>query len=92
MGRRNNINEKIAALAESYGAVVIPHTGNVYNLNFIISEPESVTPMAEFLTKYREWMEQNMSGIPFPKNGYFELSENPGFGIIYSGEITNKIQ
>ncbi|MEM0133148.1 MULTISPECIES: enolase C-terminal domain-like protein [Acidiplasma] len=75
--------KKIAALAEAYGAVVIPHTGNVYNLHFIASEPESITPMAEFLTKYREWMEQNISGIPFPKNGYFELNEKAGFGIEY---------
>ncbi len=77
--------KKIAALSEAYGAVVIPHTGNIYNLHFIISEPESITPMAEFLTKYREWMEQHMSGIPYPDNGYISLSEKSGFGVEYDG-------
>ncbi len=75
--------KKIVALSESYGAIVIPHTGNIYNLHFIISEPESITPMAEFLTKYREWMEQHISGIPYPENGYITLSEKPGFGVEY---------
>jgi L-rhamnonate dehydratase len=75
--------KKIAALAEAYGAIIVPHTGNIYNLHCIISEPESVTPVAEFLTKYREWMEQDMEGIPFPVNGYIELNEKPGFGIEY---------
>ncbi len=75
--------KKITALAETYGAIVVPHTGNVYNLHVIGSEPESVTPVAEFLTKYREWMEQHMEGTPFPKNGYFTLSDKPGFGLEY---------
>ncbi len=78
--------KRIAGLAESYGAQVIPHAGNIYNLHFIISEPEAVAPMAEYLTKYREWMEQHMTGIPHPKNGYIELSAKPGFGVEYDGK------
>jgi L-alanine-DL-glutamate epimerase-like enolase superfamily enzyme len=77
--------KKIAGLAEAYGAQVIPHAGNVYNLHFIISEPQAVTPMSEYLTKYREWMEQHMTGIPHPKNGYITLPEKPGFGVEYDG-------
>ena len=78
--------KKIAGLAEAYGAQVIPHAGNVYNLHFIISEPPSVAPLAEYLTKYREWMEQNMKGIPVPVKGYIELGKNPGFGVDYDGK------
>ncbi|MCL4346746.1 MAG: L-rhamnonate dehydratase [Candidatus Thermoplasmatota archaeon] len=74
---------KIASLAETYGAWVIPHSGNIYNLHFIVSQPESVAPMAEYLTKYREWMEQHASGIPVPEHGYIKLSEKPGFGITH---------
>ncbi len=79
--------KKIAALSETYGAVVIPHTGNIYNIHFIASEPESITPMGEFLTKYREWMEQNMVGIIYPEHGYFNLNNKPGFGVEYNGKI-----
>ena len=75
--------KKIAGLAEAYGAQVIPHAGNVYNLHFIISEPQAVTPLAEYLTKYREWMEQHMTEIPHPKNGYITLPEKAGFGVEY---------
>ena len=75
--------KKIGALAETYGAIVVPHTGNIYNLHVIGSEPESVTPVAEFLTKYREWMEQHMEGTLFPEKGYFTLSDKPGFGLEY---------
>ncbi len=78
--------KRIAALAESYGAQVIPHAGNIYNLHFIISEAEAVAPMAEYLTKYREWMEQHMTGIPAPKEGFIELSAKPGFGVEYDGK------
>ena len=72
---------KISALAEAYGAWIIPHSGNVYNLHFILSQPESITPMAEYLTKYREWMEQHATGIPTPHRGYITLSDEPGFGV-----------
>ncbi|MGE9810871.1 L-rhamnonate dehydratase [Ferroplasma acidiphilum] len=75
--------KKIIALAETYGAIVVPHTGNIYNLHVIGSEPESVTPVAEFLTKYREWMEQHMEGTLYPEKGYFTLSDKPGFGLEY---------
>ncbi len=78
--------KKIAGLAESYGAQVIPHAGNVYNLHFIMSEPQSVAPMSEYLTKYREWMEQHMKGIPTPQNGYIALQDKPGFGVEYDGK------
>lgn len=75
--------KKIIALAEAFGAVVIPHTSNIYNLHVIMSEPQHLTPMAEYLTKYREWMEQHAVNIPRPKDGYLTLPEEPGFGIIY---------
>ncbi|ARM77083.1 L-rhamnonate dehydratase [Acidianus manzaensis] len=74
--------KKIAGLAEAYGAIVIPHTSNIYNLHFIISEPESVAPIAEYLTKYR-WLEDKVLNPPKPINGYFRLNEEKGFGIKY---------
>ncbi|MEM3191687.1 MAG: enolase C-terminal domain-like protein [Candidatus Parvarchaeota archaeon] len=75
--------KKIAALAESFGAVVIPNTSNIYNLHFIISEPLHLTPMTEYLAKYREWMEQHAINIPRPIKGFITLSEEPGFEIKY---------
>lgn len=75
--------KRVAALAEAYDAVVIPHTSNIYNLHFTMSEPESVAPVSEFLTKYREWLEQHATNIPQPNGGYFRLSGDEGFGIKY---------
>ncbi|WP_338602555.1 L-rhamnonate dehydratase [Sulfolobus tengchongensis] len=74
--------KKIAGLAEVYGAIIIPHTSNIYNLHFIISEPESVTPMAEYLTKYK-WLEDRVVNPPRPIKGYFKLDEEKGFGLKY---------
>ncbi len=77
---------KVAALAEAFGAVVIPHTSNIYNLHCIISEPVHVTPMAEYLTKYREWLEQHAVNLPKPHGGFITLSREPGFGVKYDFE------
>ena len=75
--------KRIAALAEAYGAVIIPHTSNIYNLHFTMSEKQAVAPISEFLTKYREWMEQHVTNNPVPVNGYFKLPEGAGFGLKY---------
>ncbi|ACP35116.1 Mandelate racemase/muconate lactonizing protein [Sulfolobus islandicus L.S.2.15] len=74
--------KRITGLAEAYGGVVIPHTSNIYNLHFIISEPESVSPMAEYLTKYK-WLEDRVINPPKPIKGHFELGEEKGFGLKY---------
>ncbi|CAC11886.1 starvation-sensing protein rspA related protein [Thermoplasma acidophilum] len=78
--------KKIAGLAESYGAQIIPHAGNIYNLHFIISEPEAITPMAEYLTRYRDWMEQHIVNVPRATGARFVLNDDPGFGIRYDFE------
>lgn len=75
--------KRIAGLAEAYGAVIIPHTSNIYNLHFIISEPESLAPMAEYLTRYR-WLEDRVVNPPKPEKGYFTLQEEEGFGLKYN--------
>ena len=75
--------KKIAGLAEAYGAQVIPHGGNIFNLHFITSEPEAITPMAEYLTRYREWMEQHIVNVPKPVKARFKLGKESGFGINY---------
>ncbi len=77
--------KRIAGLAEAYGAQVIPHTSNVYNLHFIASEPEAIAPMAEYLTKYR-WMEQRIVNVPRPVKAKFILNNEMGFGIKYDFE------
>ncbi|MEM4086612.1 MAG: enolase C-terminal domain-like protein [Saccharolobus sp.] len=74
--------KKIAGLAEAYGAIVVPHTSNIYNLHFIISEPENLAPMAEYLTKYR-WLEDRVKNPLKPEKGYFKLWEKKGFGLEY---------
>lgn len=76
---------KIAGLAEAYGAIVIPHTSNIYNLHFIVSQPEAICPMAEYLTKYR-WLEDRVTNPPKPVKGYFMLEKNAGFGLKYDFE------
>ncbi|BCU71545.1 enolase C-terminal domain-like protein [Stygiolobus caldivivus] len=81
--------KRIVGIAEAYGAVVIPHTSNIYNLHFIISEPESIAPMAEYLTKYR-WLEDEVENPPKPENGYFKLGEEEGFGIKYKFKVDNE--
>ena len=75
--------KRLVGLAEAYGAVIIPHTSNVYNLHFIISEPESITPMAEYLTRYR-WLEDRVLNPYKPEKGYFRLTEEKGFGLKYN--------
>ncbi|WP_048098600.1 enolase C-terminal domain-like protein [Candidatus Acidianus copahuensis] len=75
--------KRISGMAESYGAIIIPHTSNIYNLHFIISEPESVCTMAEYLTRYR-WLEDHVKNPPRPDRGMFKLEELSGFGLKYS--------
>ena len=74
--------KKVIALAEAYGAWVIPHTSNVYNLHVVFSESENVMPLVEYLPHYR-WM-QNFSLNPQrPKNGRFTLPQGKGFCVEY---------
>jgi len=75
--------KKIVGLAEAYGAIIIPHTSNVYNLHFIISKPESIAPMADYLTRYKR-LEDRVLNPYGPEKGYFRLSEEKGFGSKYN--------
>ncbi|MFP3191155.1 MAG: enolase C-terminal domain-like protein [Vulcanisaeta sp.] len=83
--------KKVQALAEAYGASVIPHTSIPYNLHFLFSCPAHICPMAEFLTKYR-WMEDFMVNPPRPQKGKFILSDfkAPGFGVKYDEDAIVK--
>ena len=76
---------KIAALAESRGALVIPHGSSVYSYHFVITRHSS--PYAEFLMMAPEadrvvpMFHPQLIGEPVPVNGRLKLPETPGFGV-----------
>ncbi|BBD72925.1 hypothetical protein HS1genome_1314 [Sulfodiicoccus acidiphilus] len=76
---------KVASIAEAYGAWVIPHTSNVYNLHFAFAEPENIVPMVEYLPHYR-WMENFAINPPLPERGFFFEPKGKGFCVEYDVE------
>lgn len=84
---------KISALAEAYGAYVIPHGSSVYGYHFIITRINS--PFAEYLVvspDATEIIPPQFSPLllnePVPENGKIKLSRSPGFGV----ELNRKIE
>lgn len=77
--------QKIAALAESRGALVIPHGSSVYSYHFVITRHNS--PFAEFLIMAPEadrvvpMFHPQLIGEPVPVNGRLKLPDTPGFGV-----------
>jgi L-rhamnonate dehydratase len=76
---------KIAALADSRGALVIPHGSSVYSYHFVITRHNS--PFAEFLMMAPEadrvvpMFHPQLTGEPVPVNGRLKLPDRPGFGV-----------
>jgi L-rhamnonate dehydratase len=76
---------KISALADAYGALVIPHGSSVYSYHFVITRTNS--PFAEFLMMHETAEEivpmfsPMLVGEPIPVNGKLQLAETPGFGV-----------
>lgn len=76
---------KIAAMADSYGAAVIPHGSSVYSYHFVITRPNS--PFAEFLMMHERAEEvvpmfaPLLEGEPIPVHGRLKLEDRPGFGV-----------
>lgn len=76
---------KIAALAEAYGAQIIPHGSGVYGYHFIITRVNS--PFAEYLmvspdgTKVIPQFYPLLVDEPVPENGRIRLNRRPGFGV-----------
>lgn len=77
--------QKIAALADSRGVLVIPHGSSVYSYHFVITRHNS--PFAEFLMMAPEadrvvpMFHPQLIGEPVPVNGRLKLPETPGFGV-----------
>jgi len=78
---------KIAALADSYGALLIPHGSSVYSYHFVITRHNS--PFAEFLMMHPAANEvvpmfhPQLLGEPVPVNGRMPVTalDQPGFGV-----------
>ncbi len=78
---------KISALADSHGAMVIPHGSSVYSYHFVVSRHNS--PFAEFLMmapkadKVVPMFHPQLLGEPVPVNGRMRTSslDKPGFGV-----------
>lgn len=77
--------QKIAALADSRGVLVIPHGSSVYSYHFVITRHNS--PFAEFLMMAPEadrvvpMFHPQLIGEPVPVNGRLKLPDTPGFGV-----------
>ena len=77
--------QKIAALADSRGTLVIPHGSSVYSYHFVITRHNS--PFAEFLMMAPEadrvvpMFHPQLIGEPVPLNGRLKLPDTPGFGV-----------
>jgi L-rhamnonate dehydratase len=82
---------KIANLADSRGALVIPHGSSVYSYHFVITRHNS--PFAEFLMmapqadKVAPMFHPQLIGEPVPENGRLKLSDKPGFGVELNREL-----
>ncbi|HEY6923162.1 MAG TPA: L-rhamnonate dehydratase, partial [Steroidobacteraceae bacterium] len=77
--------QKIAALADSRGVMVIPHGSSVYSYHFVITRHNS--PFAEFLMmapaadRVVPMFHPQLIGEPVPVNGRLKLPDSPGFGV-----------
>jgi L-rhamnonate dehydratase len=84
---------KIANLADSHGALMIPHGSSVYSYHFVITRHNS--PFAEFLMMHPTAEEvvpmfhPQLLGEPVPVNGKIRLGEldKPGFGVELNRDI-----
>jgi L-rhamnonate dehydratase len=84
---------KISSLADSHGALVIPHGSSVYSYHFVATRHNS--PFAEFLMmapgadEVVPMFAPQLLGEPVPQNGKLKLSalDQPGFGVELNPEI-----
>ncbi|MGI8456578.1 MAG: L-rhamnonate dehydratase, partial [Propionibacteriaceae bacterium] len=82
---------KISALADAYGALVVPHGSSVYSYHFVITRTNS--PFAEFLMMAPEadrvvpMFSPLLVGEPVPENGRLRLPETPGFGVELNPDV-----
>jgi L-rhamnonate dehydratase len=82
---------KISALADAYGALVVPHGSSVYSYHFVITRTNS--PFSEFLMMAPEADEvvpmfsPLLVGEPVPVNGRMKLPDTPGFGVELNPDV-----
>lgn len=73
---------KIAALASSYGVVLIPHGHSVpANANFSFAQPEPVVPRLEFLLKWNVIHQWFLAHPVRPEGGYVTPPTQPGLSM-----------
>lgn len=76
---------KISALADSHGALVVPHGSSVYSYHFAITRHNS--PFSEFLMMHPQADEvvpmfsPLLLDEPVPIDGRMKLPDRPGFGV-----------
>lgn len=82
---------KISALAEAYGAMVVPHASSVYSYHFMITRPSTV--FVEFLMMHPDASDivpqfhPLLVDEPVPVNGRIKLPDRPGFGVRLNPDI-----
>ena len=82
---------KISAMADAYGALVVPHGSRVYSYHFVITRTNS--PFAEFLMMAPEadevvpMFQPLLLGEPVPVNGRLKLPDTPGFGVELNPDV-----
>jgi L-rhamnonate dehydratase len=82
---------KISALADAYGALVVPHGSSVYSYHFVVTRTNS--PFAEFLMMAPEADEvlpmfsPLLVGEPVPVNGRMKVPDTPGFGVELNPDV-----
>jgi L-alanine-DL-glutamate epimerase-like enolase superfamily enzyme len=80
--------KKIAALAAAHGLPVIPHGVGSPTYHFVISTSNS--PRAEYVDIFAQGGKPLLKGEPLPKNGFIELTDEPGFGYDLDEQVISE--
>ncbi|MDR2975243.1 MAG: hypothetical protein LBV00_11135 [Propionibacteriaceae bacterium] len=73
---------RIAALADTYGVPSIPHGHGLHSaIHLIASQSAAVCPKVEYLIQVMPERHNFELNPPTPVNGFFDLPDEPGFGI-----------
>ncbi len=81
----------ISALADSYGAMVVPHDSSMYSYHFVVTRTNS--PFAEFIMMHETagqvipMFSPLLLGEPVPVDEKLKLPDTPGFGVELSPDI-----
>jgi L-rhamnonate dehydratase len=83
--------QKISALADARGVLVVPHGSSVYSYHFVVTRHNS--PFAEFLMMAPgadvivPMFSPLLLDEPVPQNGRLKVPDRPGFGVRLNPEI-----